>query len=512
MSFVFLSHASANNAQALALAQWLEGNGWADYFLDISETRGLIPGSQWQNALKYASHRCEAVVFLVSRAWLDSNWCVAEFLHAKQLGKKIFGVLIEDIPIEELPNELTTEWQLCDLVNGEARASFDVVREPFVPPSRVDLPELGLTALKRGLKRAGLEATAFPWPPENKPECAPYRGLKPYEAKDAAIFFGRDAAIVRGLDQVRQLRDNGIDKLLVILGASGAGKSSFMRAGLWPRLQRDDHHFYALPVLRPGRAAMNGEEGLVSSLATALSDVGITTASRGEMRARFKADRDGKALMGYVQQLRDAIVARGVSDRSEPTFILPIDQGEELYASDGAEEAAQLRAQLVCLEKRYDKLPDPGDRPQLLAMITIRTDLYQHLQTDALLQEVGRQFIDLTPMDRSEYKRIIEGPAERATEAGNALLVEPALTEQLLTKTRGADALPMLAFTLERLYNDYGGDGDLTLEEYHLLGGVTGSLTAAIDAAMAAPQNAPVIPADKVAQQRLFAYSGEADH
>ena len=49
MSFVFLSHASANNAQALALAQWLEGNGWADYFLDISETRGLIPGSQWQN-------------------------------------------------------------------------------------------------------------------------------------------------------------------------------------------------------------------------------------------------------------------------------------------------------------------------------------------------------------------------------------------------------------------------------------------------------------------------------
>ena len=92
------------------------------------------------------------------------------------------------------------------------------------------------------------------------------------------------------------------------------------------------------------------------------------------------------------------------------------------------------------------------------------------------------------------------------------MLVEPALTEQLLTKTRGADALPMLAFTLERLYNDYGGDGDLTLEEYHLLGGVTGSLTAAIDAAMAAPQNAPVIPADKVAQQRLFAYSGEADH
>ena len=198
MSVVFLSHSSANNAHALALAQWLEANGWADYFLDISESRGLHPGSKWQAALKKAAHRCEAVIFVVSRAWLDSNWCVAEFLLAKQLGKKIFGVLVEDIPIGELPQELTGDWQLCDLVNGDARVQFTVAREPIVPSSRVDLPEVGLDALKRGLQKAGLEATSFPWPPENEPERPPYRGLKPYDAKDAAIFFGRDAAIVRG--------------------------------------------------------------------------------------------------------------------------------------------------------------------------------------------------------------------------------------------------------------------------------------------------------------------------
>ena len=154
MSFIFLSHSSANNAQALALAQWLEGNGWSDYFLDISDTRGLKPGSQWQGALKNASHRCEAVVFLVSRAWVDSNWCVAEFLLAKQLGKKIFGVLVEDIPIGKLPVELTSEWQLCDLVKGDARVMFDVERDPLVPPTRVELSEVGLTALKRGLQSA----------------------------------------------------------------------------------------------------------------------------------------------------------------------------------------------------------------------------------------------------------------------------------------------------------------------------------------------------------------------
>lgn len=60
--------------------------------------------------------RCEAVVFLISPVWRDSRWCLAEFLLAKQLGKTIFGVLIEATPLESLPPEMTAEWQLCDLV------------------------------------------------------------------------------------------------------------------------------------------------------------------------------------------------------------------------------------------------------------------------------------------------------------------------------------------------------------------------------------------------------------
>ena len=47
-----------------------------------------------------------------------------------------------------------------------------------------------------------------------------------------------------------------------------------MRAGLLPRLERDDHHFYPLPVVRPGGAAMSGEEGLINCLATALAKSG----------------------------------------------------------------------------------------------------------------------------------------------------------------------------------------------------------------------------------------------
>ena len=66
MSRIFLSHSSSNNAQALALAAWLEQQGWSDYFLDIDEDRGIAPGERWMAALTGAVDRCEAVLFLVS--------------------------------------------------------------------------------------------------------------------------------------------------------------------------------------------------------------------------------------------------------------------------------------------------------------------------------------------------------------------------------------------------------------------------------------------------------------
>jgi len=116
MSKIFISHSSVNNAHALAVTKWLKEIGWDDYFLDVEPSRGLAPGARWQEALKRAANRCEAVLFLIYPAWRDSRWCPAEFLLAKQLGKTIFGVLIEPTPFDSIPPEMTAEWQLCNLV------------------------------------------------------------------------------------------------------------------------------------------------------------------------------------------------------------------------------------------------------------------------------------------------------------------------------------------------------------------------------------------------------------
>jgi hypothetical protein len=136
MARLFLSHSSHDNAAAIALRDWLTEYGYDDIFLDIDPTRGLVSGERWQAALKAAADRCEAVLFLISPAWLNSSWCLDEFLLAKTMHKRIFGLIIEPVQLSELPTEMTTEWQLCDLISVEFHQELTRFRAEF--PLRFD--------------------------------------------------------------------------------------------------------------------------------------------------------------------------------------------------------------------------------------------------------------------------------------------------------------------------------------------------------------------------------------
>lgn len=242
MSRIFISHSSANNAAALALGKWLESSGWSDYFLDIDDQRGIAPGERWIDALSSDVYRCEAVIFLVSPAWNASKQCFAEIFDAKKFGKRIFAVIVEPIPPSELPPQMTADWQVFDLADGCNPVSFSVARLPFVPGTVVNFPRAGLEALARGLQKAGLDASTFVWPPEDEPGRSPYSWLRALERVDATVFFGCEASIVRGIDQMRLVRERDVEQRFVILGASEAAESPFLRAGLLRRLKRDSVH------------------------------------------------------------------------------------------------------------------------------------------------------------------------------------------------------------------------------------------------------------------------------
>ncbi|MCA0424108.1 MAG: toll/interleukin-1 receptor domain-containing protein, partial [Proteobacteria bacterium] len=115
MARIFLSHSSSDNDLARALRDWLVAEGWNDLFLDFDPERGISAGEKWEKALLDAAGRCEAVLFVVTRNWLGSGWCLKEFHLAEKLNKRMFMLLVDGLKVPDLPPELTAEWQLVDL-------------------------------------------------------------------------------------------------------------------------------------------------------------------------------------------------------------------------------------------------------------------------------------------------------------------------------------------------------------------------------------------------------------
>ena len=499
MSRLFLSHSSANAAEAVATRDWLVGEGWNEVFLDLDPERGIAAGERWERALNEAASRCEAVLFLISRDWLKSRWCLKEFNLARRLNKRLFGVLIEAIPIADLPADLTGAWQVVDLASGQDHRMFRVTLPRTQEEVHVTFSKEGLTRLRNGLAKAGLDPRFFAWPPERDQDRPPYRGLKPLESEDAGIFFGRDAPIVEALDTLRGLKDASPPRLLVILGASGAGKSSFLRAGLLPRFARDDRHFLPLPVIRPERAAISGETGLLRALEAAFSAHGLAQ-SRASLRDAISGDTE--SLRPLLQKLVDKVSAALLEDEREAkplVIVLAIDQAEELFLSEGGEESGALLALICDLVKH--------DRPGIIALFAIRSDAYDRLETVKAFEGMRQQTLPLLPMPRGAYQTVIEGPAARLREAGRNLTIAPQLTQRLLEdieKGAGSDALPLLAFTLEQLYTEYGGAGTLKLADYEAFGGIRGAIEAAVNRALKAADTDTRIPHDREARLILL--------
>jgi formylglycine-generating enzyme required for sulfatase activity len=148
-----------------------------------------------------------------------------------------------------------------------------------------------------------------------------------------------------------------------------------------------------------------------------------------------------------------------------------------------------------------------ADTPAVLALLTMRSDSYERLQTAPTLDGIRQETMSLPPMPRGAYQAVIEGPAERLRDTPRALMIDPALTQALLADIEsggGRDALPLLAFTVERLYLEYRGRGRLMLADYETLGRIRGSIEAAIERALAAADADPQVPRDRAARLLLL--------
>lgn len=471
MSRIFFSHSSRDSMWAIAVRQWLveqQPSLAGEIFLDVDPETGIRAGQRWKDALRAANERCEAVVCLVSRNWLGSKECEAEYRAAEYFGKRIYCARIESLDGNE---DITREWQRCDLFGPGPWTEVDTGSDS----GPVVVRTAGLRQLLDGLRSAGIGADHFPWPPAEDPDRAPYRGWVPFASQDAAVFFGRDGQILHAMDALRTMRTDGTRPMFVVVGASGTGKSSFLRAGLIPRLHRDDRHFVVLDILRPGRNALTGTSGLAEVVHHTRRRFGLPVPGLGDIKTAL-AEGNTTQLQEWLREIQQAARQRLVDACAEPaTLVLPIDQAEELLSSDAGPEGAAMTALLAKL------LSGPvGERLSLIVAITIRTDRYQNLQSNPHLAEIGTVlFDDLKPMPRSRFRDIITGPAQRSA---RHLEVRPDLVDRLLDDCGdGADTLPVLSLTLATLYRDYGTSGELTPAQYTRLGGIDNVVATEVD-------------------------------
>lgn len=438
MSAIFISHSSADDAAAAQIKAWLEAQGHTSLFLDFDPEAGIKGGSGWEQTLYRKLRQCQAVIALLTPNWLASKWCFAELVQARERGKAIFPLKVQ--PCD--PASVFGDIQHIDLT----------VR-----------PDEGLERLRLGLLERGLDPLdVFDWDPGRPP----YPGLLAFEEQDAAIFFGRGADILKALETLDALRRQGseVARLVLLLGASGSGKSSLLRAGIIPRLRKKPGEWLPAPPFRP---QVEPVDELAMALAAAFARQGEPRDWRSIRSALHEAaattPADGHALLRFVNDL--AIAAK----QPEATVLLTIDQTEELFGYTPAEAASRfLRLLRAALEF--------GGR-RLMAVATLRSDFLGEFQNHPALQDseyaqhLRYRALPIDPMPLRSFPEIIRGPARLA-----GLELEDGLVEAMVGDTGTRDALPLLAFTLRRLYERFGGDGRLTLAEYESIGRLDGAV------------------------------------
>jgi WD40 repeat protein len=421
MARVFISHSSRDNEPAARIKTWLAEQGFETPFLDYDKHGGIPPGADWEKTLYREIERSEAVIIIQTPNWLDSKWCFAEFTQARALGKSIF-------PIIETPTGDT-------LISPDIQA-LDLLSDR----------EGGLEQLSSQLTEIALDAQGgFGWDASRPP----YPGLLAFQEEDAALYFGRDDDIRRLIERLDARRAQGGTKLIALLGASGSGKSSLLRAGVIPRLKRAGRNWVVLPPMRP-------QVRPVDELARSLS-----VACGGDMDWRkLREDLNGDNLALTLSDIANDL--RIKAGANEAQILLPIDQGEELFGAADPEQAQRFFEILnVALA---------NDLP-FIAVIAMRSDYLGLLQSAEGLTARFEEF-SLGPMPLARIPQIIEGPARVA-----GLGIDEAFVHHAARDAQTEDALPLLAFALRELYDRAADDNYLSLNDYNALGDAKEGLT-----------------------------------
>ncbi len=286
------------------------------------------------------------------------------------------------------------------------------------------------------------ERLALPARPVWDSDRSPFPGLEAFTEQDSAVFFGRDTEITELLDRLHPVVAAQANRLVTVVGPSGAGSRRWSRPG---------------SCRGYGSAAAAGSwchrwcPGIIRCAASP----GVS-----RQHARDTASRTCR-LPRFADELRTA------AGRPNAPVLVIVDQAEELITLSGE---AERDAFLGLLASALDA------DPRLWIIMIMRSEFL----TAFLGTEQARLFRDpvaVGTLGHAALVEVIEQPARRA----GLTFDPPTLPQRMAADAGGGDALPLLAYALQELCLAAGSGGVLTADAYQRIGGVTGVLTRQAD-------------------------------
>ncbi len=286
----------------------------------------------------------------------------------------------------------------------------------------------------------------------------PFPGLRPFEFTDNHLFFGRDEQTT---ELTTRLRKN---RFVAVVGTSGSGKSSLVRAGLLPELlsgtMAGAGSSWETAIMRPGGDPL-------TNLANSIIEADLYDPDEEDIASQVRATLTRSGL-GLVEAIRQSDLPEGTN------FLLVVDQFEEIFrfrrSDDATDEQAAFFVNLLLEASSQSNLP-------LYIIITMRSDfLGECSQFPRLADTVNEGEFLIPRLNRDQRKEAILGPVKVA---GGGI------TDRLLLRLLNdigddPDQLPILQHALMRtwdLFEEQGGKGDLDLEHYNATGGMTEALS-----------------------------------
>ena len=502
MSSIFISHSSKDNDMARELERELKKKNHTSVFLDIDPDKGIVSGQSWERTLYRKLRACRAVIAICTDDYLSSRWCFAEIALARMEGKPIFALKVDGLSSDARLPSILGENQYIKMQGDPAE---------------------GYRRLWNGLREIDLLGVSGDWNPNE----SPYLGLAAFHEKHAPIFFGREQESRAGVELLKR----GSPNLIMTIGGSGSGKSSLVRAGILPRLRQDPDQWLIVEPFRPGsdpflaladaivrsyrryapdktdhigstselaqRLALSAGHGdaddAVAKETQVLSDderVQRLLSQLEELHTQPPSNAHGQFLKfldwslddlkricnspidgeGIALNISSSILVelagdlRRVSGRPHARVLLVIDQLEEMLSHKKDREYLHKFLRLIRASIEMENSP-------LMVLATMRSDFLSQFQHNNELRGIDFETLSLGPMQIDGIRRVIEEPAKLG-----AITLADGLADRLIQDTGSATALPLLSFTLWKLWRDYREDGIIDIREYEDLGGLEGAV------------------------------------